>query len=59
MKNVNNRAAEKNKNEAKLTAAVFEVYGNFGAITSVKFAQGQNWRAVAWPGVCTALEGIQ
>lgn len=58
VKTVSNKVAAKNKNEAKLTAGVFEVYRNISENTSVKFAQGQNWRNVAWPGVCSAFESI-
>jgi hypothetical protein len=40
VKTVSNKVAAKNKNEAKLTAGVFEVYRNISENTSVKFAQG-------------------
>lgn len=58
MKTVSNKSAAKNKNEAKLTAGIYEVYRNISEPTSVKFAQGNNWKNIAWNGVCLALNNI-
>jgi hypothetical protein len=34
------------------------VYRNISENTAVKFAQGDNWKNLAWPGVCNAFNTI-
>jgi hypothetical protein len=34
------------------------VYSNISEATAVKFSQGDNWKNLAWPGVCNAFNTI-
>jgi antitoxin component HigA of HigAB toxin-antitoxin module len=55
---VSDTEAKKNRNEAKLVAALRTVYPYFSDQVAKKYLEGENFKILAWPLTSTELNNI-